>query len=661
MIIKSMILKDFRQYKGTQEIKFSTDSEKNVTVILGLNTSGKTTIIEAFKWCLYNTTGYRKSDLLNVETEQELGILQNEEVYVEITIIHSNNEYIIRRTQNYYKGHENKMTLKESNVYVSYNEGSGEWKQVISVETQDVINTILPAELADYFFFDGERIGDIGKKSDIKNAVQGLMGLNSILEAKNRFDPKRKNSVINRFESKLDIGSDRTAEKLIEDISNKQDELEEYKKNFETVKGELEYFNMKFDKLTQEIAANQSVKEVQEKRNNLERDLKKDKESLKELSNRIRKKFLNESCDFFSIPVSKKATQTVNSTKEEVEGIVGMSAKAIDHIINRGICICGKNLEKDEDSKNKVLYEKTLLPPYHIGTMVNQAKISYKIIENRGYEFKDDIMRNFELYEDLRNKISDKEKTLKDISKNLETNINVGQLEIDRNDCRSDIDKLENKRDLILINIGSSENNIETLKKHKGSLAIASDRNIEIYECLNYSNNLFKQFEKDYKAKETIVKESLEKNVNDIFENIYHGKRYLRIDEDYRVNLDVKVKDDMIETDLSEGLEAVKNFSFVAGLVKIAKEKVQDPDDPSIEEPYPLVMDAPFSNVDEIHISNISKVLPGVSEQVIWILMKKDWNYAKDSLEEKVGYIYDIEKINNSDTYSKVKGRKAYV
>lgn len=53
MIIKSIALNNFRQYKGAQApILFSTDKEKNVTVILGVNTSGKTTLIQAFEWCL---------------------------------------------------------------------------------------------------------------------------------------------------------------------------------------------------------------------------------------------------------------------------------------------------------------------------------------------------------------------------------------------------------------------------------------------------------------------------------------------------------------------------------------------------------------------------------------------------------------------------------
>lgn len=43
MLLKSITLKDFRNFIGTQTVTFSDDSEKNVTVIMGENGAGKTT------------------------------------------------------------------------------------------------------------------------------------------------------------------------------------------------------------------------------------------------------------------------------------------------------------------------------------------------------------------------------------------------------------------------------------------------------------------------------------------------------------------------------------------------------------------------------------------------------------------------------------------
>ena len=48
MLLRTLKLKDFRQFKGEQTISFATDPVKNVTVIMGENGSGKTTLAQAF-------------------------------------------------------------------------------------------------------------------------------------------------------------------------------------------------------------------------------------------------------------------------------------------------------------------------------------------------------------------------------------------------------------------------------------------------------------------------------------------------------------------------------------------------------------------------------------------------------------------------------------
>lgn len=144
---------------------------------------------------------------------------------------------------------------------------------------------------------------------------------------------------------------------------------------------------------------------------------------------------------------------------------------------------------------------------------------------------------------------------------------------------------------------------------------------------------------------------------------MYHGKRNVTINNRYQIILMAMLDSDEIATDESKGLEAVKNFSFISGLVDLARQKASkttggmedDSDIPISTEPYPLVMDAPFSNADEIHINNISKIIPEIAEQVILMVMKKDWEFAKTALNDKVGSIYNIEKINNSETNSVVR------
>jgi DNA sulfur modification protein DndD len=52
---------------------------------------------------------------------------------------------------------------------------------------------------------------------------------------------------------------------------------------------------------------------------------------------------------------------------------------------------------------------------------------------------------------------------------------------------------------------------------------------------------------------------------------------------------------------------------------------------------------------------NFSHFMPTVAEQVILIVMEKDWKYAYKSMDGKVGKAYIIEKVNNSDSNSIIR------
>ena len=94
MQVLSIELINFRQFEHCK-IDFSIDKQKNVTLILGDNGTGKTTIAQAFNWCLYGKTTFSNNILLNRNKANYLIPNDTEIVNVIVCLEHNNKKYKI--------------------------------------------------------------------------------------------------------------------------------------------------------------------------------------------------------------------------------------------------------------------------------------------------------------------------------------------------------------------------------------------------------------------------------------------------------------------------------------------------------------------------------------------------------------------------------------
>jgi DNA sulfur modification protein DndD len=99
--IEKIHLHNFRQFSGDTCVEFSTEEDKNITVIHAMNGSGKTTFLQSFYWTLYEELNLPNSGrLLN---ENLFSLMNNgdvEEVFVEIIATHEEAVYTIKRSLN---------------------------------------------------------------------------------------------------------------------------------------------------------------------------------------------------------------------------------------------------------------------------------------------------------------------------------------------------------------------------------------------------------------------------------------------------------------------------------------------------------------------------------------------------------------------------------
>ena len=664
MILHKLEMNNFRQYIGEQTVEFSTDPEKNVTVLIGVNTSGKTTIVRAFEWCLYGKNGFDDPVLLNSEVRENMNEGDTQMVSVAVTFEHNNMVYTLKRLYKYLcnerKTEDGKIIVNlnkkpEEKLTLEYLQSDGQTKTPIDEKNiAESMDRVLPKDLSDYFFFGGERISGIANRTDLSKAVRGLMRLDVLENAKTHL-----NGVVKIFESKIDTTGDANAQMAKESLETykvKRTQLEEEKKNYDQ---QMKYWQDKANEYNAQLAKSniEQVKQAKKERDRIESALNSEKAKLERAKADMVKKFNNRPYAYFGLPVINKTLEMLKKLQEEtghVECVPDMEQGAIDHLIKRGYCLCGTHLDQGSIPYLKVMEERKLLPPEYIGASIQAYKTKADGYLAGSEDYKENIEEKYKEIRSLQRSIGNLEDEKKKQSELIIDDTDAKEIEKKRKEVHTKYLEAKADYDSCVSKIGGCDSNIKNCEIAIDKYAKSSTKNARVARYIIYAQKVYECLSENYKSKEEVVRTELQKRVNDNFAKMYHGKRSILIDDKYRV----KYSD--VTTEESDGLKAVKSFAFIASLVSMAKDKILDDAEMKLGQVYPLVMDAPFSNVDEIHINNICKILPNTANQVVMAVMQKDWEYASTNLQKYVGKSYVIEKDRDADgkeidTYTHIK------
>ena len=653
MIIKKLTVKNFRQFKGEQSIEFSQNPEKNITLILGDNTSGKTTLLQAFLWAFYGDANFKSKDsLLNAQVHQDLHTnFKSTEVSVSIEMEHEDIFYHLIRRQNFYF----KNGIVVSDAYpIEYLSAkiNGEIKPFKTNQIQNKLGEILPKDLSIYFLYDTERFGNITSKADVTKSVKTILGL-SVLDnmIKHLGSPSRSGTVLNQFSNSLNSDGDtkaQTALKKLEELGKQKEDLEI---NILNKKDEQNYFNSVVFEKQNILRGLDKVADLQKEKEQKIKQLEIEETELKNSIESYKKSFKSSPLAFLSYNLCKNVIQELSQANLDKKFIQGMNQIAIKDIIERGTCVCGAKIESGNTHHKHLLDEMRYLPPESIGTLINNFVRQAELYFDFGESYYLSLESHYKQIVYHNANIGELRDDIQMINDELSDEESVKKHQYDLMEAEQKVKVLTNDLEMMNQQLGELNKAIKDEDEiHKKSIQ-SSTKNDEILLYIEYAKNILDRVIDRRDIKEYEIKKQLEEQVNHYFERMYHGKRKVVIDDKFRVHLiTTDLKNDM-HTDESQGLETVKNFAFISGLVYLAKQKLAD-DYEKDAEAYPLILDAPFSNADEKHVKKISEVLPNVANQLVLIVMAKDWNYAKNSLQEKVGREFHLKK--NSEVHTEI-------
>lgn len=661
MLIKRITLENFRQFKDVQSVDFSEDNVKNITIILGENGAGKTTFAQAFRWCLYGKTTFTDSILLNKEISQNLGSNKESFVRVSLELIHNDTEYEITREQKYTTNATGELnTPNSSELKIKYRNPQGNTKFVEQKEVDLRIKEILPFELSNYFFFDGERIQNMskeindGKSAEFKDAVERLLGLSAFTITLNHLNGRSASSVIKSYNRDFDSKANSQIADLQDKLDSLNKELGKIEDRNKEIDGDISKLEKKQEELSAELEANKDSENLAKEKKSYEVSSEKLKEEKNASISNFVDVFNTKGLSWFSRKLIRDVLTELAETDSLDKGIPDITAKTISYLKQRGFCICGTCLK--ENSKELEAFDELLkfIPPKSLGNFISDFSGSAKQRLSDSENFYEDSI--VQKYREIREKDSDLEELNLEISeienqlKNIKSSADL-QIKLEEN--KRKINELKDEKSSLLEEKGAKTEQQRRTQSSLDEQALKSDSNKKIAVYRAYATYMYQLLKDDYSKRETEVRERLKKNINDIFKNIYNGKLSLQVDEKYNIKVELDEftsYSGMIETSTAQSMSVI--FAFIAGVIKMAREnaKNRNSDIPLQSEPYPLVMDAPLSNFDKKRVKNVCETLPKIAEQVIFFSYDKDAEVAEENMSAKIGKRYEFIKINELET-----------
>jgi DNA sulfur modification protein DndD len=619
-------LENFRQYFGSHIINFSTDSSKHLTVVHAENSVGKTTMLNAMKWCLYGITPEFK-DKVNLVCDKS----DKNTCRVRLNFKYGELEYTALRVYD--------QKSRKSKLNLSTIDKKSRHQLPVNGSPEAEINNILPSELSNYFLFAGERysqaLDEANNTSHIK-AIRDILGFTmseSVIADIIRL--KKKN------ERKLSdlLSKNSNTQGLSDDLKTLLKDEEDYKK----LKNELnlaliEQEGIKKTNLQKIIDSDdKKAKSLGEQERKLD--------SQKNQSVRHRDGFLKQKIKLISeygyILFSAKLTSK-NFDHIKVNHS-SLPSPLADHFINKLIaekeCICGTPVLPDSGELKKLLEVRD--------------SASTKIIQNRvldaisqGDGFRKDSKAFMKNLRDIEGKLKTYNNQIGTIEKELQLtkkalreigDVDVSQFQALLDAAETAISGILRQQGSLKSSIDSNKNQIAALKTkiNQSKINPKETKKLENFDtlCTSLINRLNTYLTNHESKSINDIKDLVQTNID---ESLRKGKEVI-LTPDYKFELMDKITKRIDQgADGGNGQTLLANLSFISALISTSKDRAKDTKK-SIFVPgtiAPFVIDAPFAEMDKSYRLNTFEFLPKQSHQLIIFLSTGQW---QDAYEDIIG------------------------
>jgi DNA sulfur modification protein DndD len=621
---------NFRQFYGDNLLEFSTDEEKNITLIHGENGVGKTTILNAILWCLFEklTEDFEgKKELINKVAEKE----GKNSCRVEVEFEHEGKQYHVQR----------RLDSGQIQFKVHLVLDDGDYEPLKSGKA--FINSVLPEDMAEYFFFHGEGITSISESASgakFRRAIRSILGFTFAEKAIE--DLRWVQVAVGKELSKNEKAGKSVARDLNALSSLRQVNLgaeAEINKHEE----ELRNLTSEYDNLVKLIneSGHEKAKEFQTRLSKAQQEkTAREKELL--LVNDERMRLIEHyGWALFGHDLASKAIDFID--EEQLKGRIPApyDEVLVHDCINDESCICGRELKEGTKPYEHILSLLQTANTAVISQRLTKARALGEKVKGQAQEFLLQTSRLETRLEGLHadiGSLEDEVSFLDQQQKSIDEK-SIKALVASKNEVQRNRDDVLTRKRQLERTTKTNEDQIRVLDRGVKKQASGNEKEILLSSRNDVLTEMIDRCRRRLDAFEDSARSSMAGSVNSILENFSRKDYSIKVSKDFDFELCDK-NGDLVRK--SKGENLLLNLAFVSGLIDQAQKRVNASGDFLISgATAPFVIDAPFGELDETYKQTTAAFLPERSEQLVLLLSSSHWKGTVDEVvRSKIGKEY---------------------
>ncbi|MFI9633589.1 AAA family ATPase [Nocardia sp. NPDC051929] len=626
MILHSITLTNFRQFRGVQSFDLRPDSFRTVSMLFGANGAGKTTFLNAFTWALYGVMSddvEQQERMVTDSVWQLLPIGDSVEVAVEVWFDHEAQNYRLLRSATLRKeSYEQSMPSHEVKLWTTRTDGSSE----IVGAPQEKIHTILPRGVSRFFFFNGERIENLVKKgayAEVQKDIKVLLDWEHVERAiadLPAVDRRLTQDLKNR-------GGDRASE-----IQTAIDELQEQdtvvREQLRVLEGELAILSEERESATNLLRQHAAAAPIQERRDAVTKELEEAHAAYEEAVAERATLVATQGFLAFTGSLGEKTQAMADNLYEKGALPAPLKREFVDQLLEQGACICGTPLAEHTGPWEEVKDWRQRAGLQAVETAWQKLSGQLAPLTAARTKLHNDLMTLMKRIGDQRERVARLVEDKSELDGKLRDSAleDVQALETKRMDLNNRIDTKQRQIGSVQAELERIAKDIERQTKERSRAEVTDELAAKARARSDLVQSVLRALKEILAFREEDMRKRLDAELKTVFRSITHQNHVPTLDKGFELTLHKDVNGVKLPVPKSTGENQILSLSFVAAVSKLAREtrKKRRAEGRSAEDAgtYPIVMDAAFGSLDQDYQQTVARALAKMAPQLVVLVSK---------------------------------------